>query len=167
MFTGPWPSNETQHFLDTFFYAPSAFLIDTVSSADTSGGVMRATVETAKPIAYADMQRGDPKRHPRHVSGADLLMITGNMGCLHAYFFHGCRWDEGWVGFGGKLYRVDFKALALLGAPLEVVSTELQKKVMSDRAIFRFGFEMRQGDKLVYVSEQSAMFIKNFEMPVG
>jgi hypothetical protein len=165
MLTGPWPAAETARFLDTFFYGPGAVLVDEVTRADAEAGVIEGRVDTLRRLPYTAEQRGDPNLHPRHVSGGDLLTITGNLGSLHAYFFHGCHWDEGWVGFGAKLYRVDFKNLARLGPPLLVKSTELQKKRLSDRLIIRFGYEFTQGDKLVYVSEQSAIFTKNFIVP--
>ena len=39
-------------------------------------------------------------------------MLTGTLGCLHAFLFHGCHWDEGWSGFGNRIHRADFKKLA-------------------------------------------------------
>ncbi|HSI03790.1 MAG TPA: hypothetical protein VLC93_04915 [Myxococcota bacterium] len=161
----PWPAAECSHFVDTFFYGPGAFLVDEVTFADPADGVMQARVDTTRHMHYTSEQRGDPTLHPRHVNGGDLLTITGNLGCLHAYFFHGCRWDEGWVGFGAKIYRADFKNLALLGPPLLCRSVEMQKKRLSDRLIVRFDFEFTQGDKLIYTSEQSAIFTKDFVIP--
>jgi hypothetical protein len=165
MLTGPWPAAETKHFLETFFYGPGAFLVDEVTLADPNTGTIEARVDTTRHMPYTAEQRGDPKLHPPHVSGGDMLTITGNLGCLHAYFLHGCRWDEGWVGFGGKLYRADFKNLAHVGPPMICRSTELQKKRLSDRLIIRFGFEFTQNGRLVYVSEQSAIFTRNFVVP--
>lgn len=165
MLKAPWPAVECKRFVDTFFYGPGAFLVDEVTFADPNDGVLEARIDTTRHMPYTAEQRGDPKLHPRHVNGGDLLTITGNLGCLHAFFFHGCRWDEGWVGFGAKIYRADFKNLARIGPPVTCRSVEMQKKRMSDRLIIRFDFEMKQGDKLVYQSEQSAIFTKDFEIP--
>ena len=47
-------------------------------------------------------------------------MVAGSLGCLHAYFFHGCHWNEGWVGFGNRIHRADFERLATIGPPIEL-----------------------------------------------
>jgi hypothetical protein len=47
-------------------------------------------------------------------------MVAGSLGCLHVYFFHGCHWNEGWVGFGNRIHRADFKRLATIGPPIEL-----------------------------------------------
>jgi hypothetical protein len=94
------------------------------------------------------------------VSAAETLMLTGNLGCLHAWFFHGCRWDEGWAGFGNRIHRADWKRLARIGPALLLESRELRTRVGSRRVVIRFEFQFRQEGELVYAGDQSAMFVR-------
>jgi hypothetical protein len=88
-------------------------------------------------------------------------MATGSLGCLHAWFFYGCRWDEGWVGFGNRIHRADFKALARIGPPLEMRSRELRSRVGPRRVVLRCAFEFQQEGAVVYTGDQSAMFLRD------
>lgn len=151
---------ELQRFLDTFLYTEEAFLIDEIRLLDESHARIEAVLETTRPLPFARCQRVD-ERHPAHVSGAELLMATGSLGCLHAWFFHGCRWDEGWAGFGNRIHRADFKRLARLGPSIELRSHETRSRVGAERIVSRFEFEFLQEGELVYVGDQSAMFVKN------
>jgi len=157
MIPNPWPDGELALFLEHFLYAPEAFFVDGVTSA--KDGRIEAVCDTTRDLPLAKLQRGDPKRHPRHVSAPELLMITGSLGCLSAYFFHGCRWHEGWVGFGSRVHRADYKDIARLGPPLHLVSEETRTRVGTKRVVLRFSFEFRQEDRLVYRGDQSAIFV--------
>ena len=117
---GPYPEAEMRRFLDTFLYREDAFLVDEVVSMDAKTRAMEARLDTTRPLPFAAQQRVDAN-HPAHVSGPELLMVTGSLGCMHAWFFHGCRWDEGWAGFGNRVHRADFRQLALIGPPLRLV----------------------------------------------
>jgi len=117
------------------------------------------TYHAVREQAFARCQRVD-ERHPAHVSGAELLMVTGGLGCLHAWFFHGCRWDQGWAGFGNRIHRADFKRLARIGPPIELLSRETKTRVGDRRIVIRFEFDFRQAGETVYAAEQSAMFVK-------
>ena len=87
-------------------------------------------------------------------------MATASLGCLHAWFFHGCRWDEGWVGFGNRIHRAEFRKLGRRGPPLSLESREIRSRHSSRRVVIRYQFRFRQDDELVYASEQSAMFVR-------
>jgi len=149
-----------QRFLDTFLYREKAFLIDEVLELDPEKRYVEARLDTTRPLPFASEQRVDD-RHPAHVSGAEILMVTGSLGCLHAWFFHGCRWDEGWAGFGNRVHRADFKSLALIGHPLRLESRETRTRVGPRRVVLRYEFHFWQNDKLVYYGDQSAMFFKD------
>ena len=101
---------EIERFVSTFLYSREAFLVDDVTARRP-----RRARDRSEDGHYAALTRraafsvGDLRVHPRHVSAPDLLLLTGNLGCLHAYFLHGCRWDEGWVGFGNRIHRADFR----------------------------------------------------------
>ncbi|MAG31414.1 MAG: hypothetical protein CL908_11070 [Deltaproteobacteria bacterium] len=154
------PPEEVQNFLDTFLYREEAVLIDEITLLDRQDTRIEARIDTTRSLPFAASQRVGPN-HPAHVSGAELLMTTGSLGCLHAYFFHGCRWDEGWAGFGNRVHRADFKRLAIIGPPIELSSRETRTRVGPARVLIRFAFDFRQRGELVYVGDQSAIFVKN------
>lgn len=156
---GPYPPEEMERFLATYMYGPEAFLVDEVRSLDSARGEVRAVLDTTRPLPLSRHQRTGPG-HPAHVSGGELLMVTASLGCLHAWFFHGCRWEEGWVGFGKRIHRADFASLARIGPPLELRSTETRARRGATRLVLRYEFEFRQEGVPVYVGDQSAMFLK-------
>jgi hypothetical protein len=91
-------------------------------------------------------------------------MATGSLGCLHAWFFHGCRWDEGWSAFGSRIHRADFRGLVRLGPPLALHSRETRARVGPARVVLRLAFAFHQEDALVYAGDQSAMFLKDRDL---
>ena len=153
-----------QTFLDTFLYREPAVLVDEITAIDADAGRIDARLDTeGRAFPFAETQRTSAN-HPAHVSGAELVMVTGALGCLHAWLFHGVRWDEGWAGFGNRIHRADFKRLARLGPPIELVSTETRQRVGPKRVVLRYAFEFRQEGELVYVGDQSAMFVKGMAL---
>ena len=93
---------EIQRFLDTFLYREDAFLIDEIVQVDLASRSIRARMQTTRVLPIARHQRTGTG-HPARVAAAEMLMLTGSLGCLHAWLFHGCRWDEGWTGFGNRI----------------------------------------------------------------
>jgi hypothetical protein len=160
---GPFDADEFRRFNDTFMYREGAFLVDEIVSADYSSHAIVGLLDTTRGLPFAREQRVGPG-HPAHVSGAEMVMATGSLGCLHAWFFHGCRWDEGWTGFGTRIHRADFKQLARIGPPLRLESKESRARVGSRRIVLRFEFRFWQGDALVYRGDQSAMFFRDFDL---
>lgn len=161
---GPLDPESFRRFLDTFMYREPAFLVDEVLAVDADEHCLSARMETTRELPFARQQRVGPG-HPAHVSGAEMLMATGSLGCLHAWFFHGCRWDEGWSGFGSRIHRADFKALARIGPALRLESRELRSRVGERRIVLRLEFEFWQEDALVYRGDQSAMFLRELQAP--
>ena len=160
----PWLDEQMARFLRTFIYSPAAFLVDEVTSADPENKVLEGRMETTRYLPISEEQRGDPVSHPRHVSGPELLLITGSLGCLHASFFHGCWWDEGWVGFGSRVYRADFRDLARIGPPLHLRSEETRSRVGTKRVMLRYSFTFTQEGREVYRGDQSALFVHGAEL---
>jgi hypothetical protein len=157
---GPYDESEMEHFLETFLYEREAFMISEVTKMDAEARTIEAIFDTKSPLPISSLQRTS-EEHPAHVSAAEILMITGSLGCLHAWFFHGCRWDEGWSGFGSRIHRADYKNLASIGPPLRLESRETRTRVGPERVVMRYEFHFWQGeDRLVYFGEQSAMFFK-------
>ncbi len=154
------PPDELQGFLDTFLYTEQAVLIDEIVALDREQSRIEALLDTTRPLPFAACQRTS-ESHPGHVSGAELLMVTGALGCLHAWFFHGVRWSEGWAGFGNRVHRADFKRLARLGPPIRLESRETRTRARESRVVLRYEFRFTQGEELVYHGDQSAMFVRN------
>ena len=151
---------DLERFLASFLYSREAFLVDEVVRMDAEARTIEARMDTTRALPIARHQRGDPAVHPRHVSAPELVLVTGNLGCLHAYFFHGCRWEEGWVGFGNRIHRADFRSLVTLGPPLVLRSKETRTRVQPKRVVIRYEFEFFQQERLVYYGDQSAIFLK-------
>jgi hypothetical protein len=154
---------EMRRFLDTFLYREEAFLVDEIRGLDPERRRIEAVMDAGRPLPIAPHQRTGPG-HPAHVSAAELLMVTGNLGCLHAWIYHGCRWDEGWSGFGNRIHRADFKRIARVDAPLELESQESRGRVGERRVVLRYDFRFRQDGQLVYVGDQTAMFVKDADL---
>jgi len=159
---GPYEPSEMQRFLDTFLYREEAFLVDEVTRLDREAGRIEGRLGFDRALPYSQHQRTSPQ-HPAHLSAADTLMITGCLGCMHAWFFHGCKWDEGWAGFGNRIHRADFKNLATLGPDLRLESQETRVREGARRVVLRFEFHFWQEERLIYFGEQSAMFFKELE----
>jgi hypothetical protein len=160
---GPYDAAEMRRFLDTFLYEPEAFLIDEVLRLDPETRCIEARMQTTRPLPYTGLQRPS-EIHPGHVAAAELLMLTGNLGFLHAWFFHGCRWEQGWAGFGNRIHRADFKRLARIGPPLQLASRESRTREGPKRVMMRMEFEFRQGETVVYRGDQSALFLREREL---
>lgn len=150
---------ELRRFLDTFLYREEGFLLDAVLDVDPEARSVRARLETTKPLPYTRLQRNGP-HHPAHVAAAEMLALTGSLGCLHAWFFHGCRWDEGWTGFGNRIHRADFRTLARVGPPLDLHSRETRTRAGARRVVIRYAFRFEQQGRPVYLGDQTAMFLK-------
>jgi hypothetical protein len=157
---GPFDAAEMRRFLDSYMYREDAFFVDEILAMDAEARTIEARLDTTRNLPFASQQRVGPG-HPAHVSGPELLMTTGSLGCMHAWFFHGCRWDEGWTGFGNRIHRADFKQIAHLGPPLRLESQETRTRVGSRRVVLRFEFHFWQGESLVYFGDQTAMFIRS------
>ena len=125
---GPIDAAEMARFLETFLYREEAFLIDEIVSVDAEARAIHARLDTERPLPFAVLQRTHDG-HPAHVAAGEILMATGSLGCLHAWCFHGCRWDEGWAGFGNRIHRADFKEIVRRGPPLELRSRETRTRV--------------------------------------
>lgn len=153
------PPREVEDFLATSPYRPEALLIDEITALDRDRRRVEAVLDSTRALPFSALQRVGPG-HPAHVSGAELVMATAALGFLHAYFIHACRFDAGWVGFGNRIHRADFKRLATIGPPIELVSQETRTRVGPSRTVLRLDFEFRQASEVVYLGDQSAMFVK-------
>jgi hypothetical protein len=161
---GPFAREEMRSFLDGFMYRDAGFLVDEVTRLDGEQREIEARLRTERPLPFSDLQRTHAA-HPPHVAAGELIMATGSLGCMHAWFFHGCRWDEGWAGFGSRIHRGDFKRLVARGPDLRLCSREIRARVGARRIVLRCEFRFWQEDQLVYRGDQSAMFVRDWGFP--
>jgi hypothetical protein len=162
---GPVDPTEMRRFLESFLYHEDAVLVDEILRVDPEAREVEAVLDTKRPLPFAARQRVSPL-HPAHVSAGELVMATGSLGCLHAWLFHGCRWDEGWTAFGSRIHRADFKSLAHIGPPLRLVSRETRWRDGPRRVVIRYAFDFWQEGRHVYAGDQSAMFFRDSSHPL-
>ncbi len=145
-------------FVADCFYGPDAVLIDEILEVDREGGRVRARMPTPATLPLTRDQRGDERLHPRHVAGALLVHATGILGFAHAYYVLDLRHADGWVGFGTHIHGARFRALCVLETPIVADCLCLQVRRFAGNLFARYRFEFRQGETVVYESEQSAVW---------
>ena len=151
---------DAPRFLATLPYDPRAFFISELTSVDPAARKVAARVDTSAGLPFVEHQRGGEALHPKHVNGGVLVHLTGMLGLVHAYFFDGLRFDEGWIGYGGRIHRAEFRTLARIGPPLELSSVETRRRDGADRKVVRYEFEFRQEGRVVYVGDQTASWLR-------
>lgn len=141
-------------------YGPGGLLLDEILTIDAAESLVRAQMPTSDELPLTREQRAHPVRHPRHVSGGLMVHMTGMVAFVHAYYVLGLRHAEGWVGYGAKINEARFKALAAPGEPL-VLECKAKQVRKTDTSVFaRYDFRFTQGETLVYVGDQSAVWTK-------
>jgi 3-hydroxymyristoyl/3-hydroxydecanoyl-(acyl carrier protein) dehydratase len=141
-------------------YGPGGLLIDEILDIDRDKHFVRVRMPTTEELPLTREQRAHPVRHPRHISGGLMVHMTGMVGFVHAYYVLGLKHNDGWIGYGGRIYDAKFRALAKPGEPL-ILEGKVTQVRRSDASVFaRYEFEFFQGKTLVYTGEQSAMWIK-------
>jgi 3-hydroxymyristoyl/3-hydroxydecanoyl-(acyl carrier protein) dehydratase len=147
-------------FVADCFYGPDALLIDEILEIDPKKSVVRARMPTHDDLPLTRDQRTHPVRHPRHVSGALMVHMTGMMGFVHAYYVLGLRHADGWVGYGARIDRAKFVALAPPGEPLVLTCQATHVRKGAQRTLGKYAFHFEQAGKLVYESEQTALWLR-------
>ena len=148
-------------------YGPGGLLLDAILEVDVTAGRVVARMPTHDDLPLTREQRAHPVRHPRHVSGGLMVHMTGMLGFAHAYYVLGLRHADGWIGYGGRIYRASYLALARPGEPL-ILEAQGTKVRRGDSKIFaRYDFTFTQAGEKVYESDQSAMWMRVTETPGG
>lgn len=150
---------ELQRFRETFLYRDPAIFFDEVRHVDHDSRTIESVLFTDRSFPLTAAQRTGP-HHPAHISAGELVMATGSVGCLHAWYFHGCDWEQGWAGYGGIIHKAEFRSLAYLGPELVLRSREVRTRVGRDRVVLRFDFRILQEDRAVYVGDHTAFFVR-------
>ncbi len=147
-------------FLEDCLYHPAGMLLDDILEVDQDRGVVRARMPTHDALPLTEHQRVVPVQHPRHVSGGLMVHMTGVMGFVHFYFVMGLRAADGWTGYGVRIQNARFHNLAVPPEPMILECEDLKSRRIGDKINVRYAFRFEQSGKLVYESEQSAMWLK-------
>lgn len=159
-----------QAFIDDCPYAPGGMLLDEVLVIDREKSLVRVRMPTHDDLPITREQRVHPLKHPRHVSGGLMVHMTGMAGFVHAYYVFDLRHADGWIGYGGRIHDARYKSLAIPGVPIEIECQTTKVRRGSKRIVARYDLRFYQGTSLVYVGDQTAMWLKieeGMSLPVG
>ena len=159
-----------QAFIDDCPYGPGGMLLDELLVVDRDKSLVRVRMPTHDDLPITREQRVHPLKHPRHVSGGLMVHMTGMAGFVHAYYVFDLRHADGWIGYGGRIHDARYKSLALPGVPIEIECQATKVRKGSKRIVARYDLRFYQGANLVYVGDQTAMWLKIEEgmtLPVG
>ncbi|MBX7193081.1 MAG: hypothetical protein K1X94_13525 [Sandaracinaceae bacterium] len=159
-----------QAFIDDCPYGPGGMLLDELLVVDRDKSLVRVRMPTHDDLPITREQRVHPLKHPRHVSGGLMVHMTGMAGFVHAYYVFDLRHADGWIGYGGRIHDARYKSLALPGVPIEIECQATKVRKGSKRIVARYDLRFYQGSNLVYVGDQTAMWLKIEEgmtLPVG
>jgi hypothetical protein len=139
-------------------YAPEAILFDEILEIDAPGGRVLARMPTRDDLPLTALQRSHPVRHPRHVSGAVMVHLTGMLGFAHAYYVLGLRHADGWIGFGAHIHSARYGRLATIGPPLLLECRGTRVRRVQGSLYVRYAFRFEQERETVYESDQGAVW---------
>lgn len=141
-------------------YEPDAVLFDEILEIDPERSLLRVRMPTHAELPLTSMQREHPVLHPRHVSGGLIVHVSGMVGFAHAFYLLGIRRRQGWTGYGVRIKNARYRQLALVGDPLDIEARATAVRRRPDKAVVHYEFVFKQGETVVYDSEQSAMFMR-------
>jgi hypothetical protein len=159
-----------QAFIDDCPYGPGGMLLDAILVVDRDKSLVRVRMPTHDDLPLTREQRVHPLKHPRHVSGGLMVHMTGMAGFAHAYYVLDLRHSDGWIGYGGRIHDARYKSLAIPGVPIEIECQTTKVRRGSKRIVARYDLRFYQGSSLVYVGDQTAMWLKieeDMSLPVG
>src|SRR5262245_20390408 len=139
-------------------YAPGAILFDEILEIDAKAGRVVARMATHERLPFTELQRAHPERHPRHVSGAVMVHLTGMLGFAHAYFVLGLRHADGWIGYGTHIESARYGRLAAIGPPLLLDCRATRVRRIRGSLYVRYAFRFEQEGEVVYESAQAAVW---------
>jgi hypothetical protein len=139
-------------------YEPDAILFDEILAIDREASRVVARMPTRDDLPLTSLQRVHPERHPRHVSGALMVHVTGMLGFAHAYYLLGLRQREGWIGFGTNIQEARYGHLAVIGPPLVLDCRATQVRRIRGSLYVKYAFRFDQEGAVVYESRQAAVW---------
>lgn len=147
-------------FLKDCPYGEGGLLLDDLVEVDVEESRVVARMPTHEDLPLTREQRAHPILHPRHVSGGLMVHMTGMVGFVHAYYVLGLRHAEGWIGYGGRIHKASFKALAKPGEPILISCKATQMRRTPKQVLARYDFRFTQGATLVYEGDQTALWMR-------
>lgn len=159
-----------QAFIDDCPYGPGGMLLDEILVVDREKSLVRVRMPTHEDLPLTREQRVHPLKHPRHVSGGLMVHMTGMAGFVHAYYVFDLRHADSWIGYGGRIHDARYKSLAPPGVPIEIECQTTKVRRGSKRIVARYDLRFYQGSNLVYVGDQTAMWLKveeGMSLPMG
>lgn len=134
-------------------------MVDEIVRLDPERREIVGRLDTCRELPIARFQRATPG-YPAHLTAGEIVHLTACIGSLHVWFFHDIRWEDGWIGFGNRIHRADFRSLARVGPPLELMSRSEALRSGDRRLVLRYEFDFRQEGKRVYGGDQTAIFLR-------
>jgi 3-hydroxymyristoyl/3-hydroxydecanoyl-(acyl carrier protein) dehydratase len=153
-------------FLADLPYDPEVLMFDEILEIDQADNRVVCRMPTDRPLPFTVSQRAHPIRHPRHVAGGTLVHASGMLGFVHAYYLHGLRHADGWIGYGTHIYQVVFRKLVPPGEPIIASCKEIRARRGTTRHFVKYAFEFHHEGDVCYQGEQSAMWVKVAENEV-
>ncbi len=139
-------------------YLPEAILFDEILELDRENGRLLARMPTHDSLPLTALQKSDPVRHPRHVSGGLFVHVTGMLGFAHAYYVLGLRHADGWIGYGAHIQKARYGRLARIGPPVLLEARGTGMRRIRGSLYVRYAFHFTQEGDVVYESEQGAIW---------
>ena len=141
-------------------YGLGGLLIDEVVEVDVEKSMVRVRMPVHPDLPLTREQRNHPVFHPPHLSGGLMVHMTGMVGFVHAYYVFGLRHADGWVGYGVRIHHARFQNLCEMHVPLVLKGWSTNARKSPARILARYRFEFRQGAKLVYEGDQTALWTR-------
>ena len=161
------PAPFGDEFLSDILYSPEVLFLDRIEAIDASASRIVCRMRTDGPMPFTDHQVADPIRHPRHVAGAVMIQVTGNLGFAHLFYLEGLRHRDGWVGYGTHIHKAVFRKLVPKGMPMICSCTQTKVRRGKARMFSTYRFEFHHDGDLAFESEQNAMWINVTERAKG
>lgn len=154
------PAPFSPEFLADMPYDPSVLFFDRLEEIDREKSRVVCRMPTDQPMPFTDDQRVHSVKHPKHINGALMIQLTGNLGFIHAFHLENLRHQDGWIGFGTHIRNAVFRKLVGPGEPMICSCTLLKARRGKSRCFTWYKFEFRHEGQIAYESEQSAMWLK-------
>lgn len=154
------PAPFSPEFLADMPYEPAVLFFDRLEELDRTASRVVCRMPTDQPMPFTDNQRVHKVKHPKHINGALMIQLTGNLGFIHAYHLENMRHEDGWIGFGTHIRNAVFRKLVGPGEPMICSCTQVKVRRGKSRVFSIYKFEFRHEGQIAYESEQAAMWLK-------
>ncbi len=140
-------------------YGPEAWFIHDLVEVDVDGRRIVGSLDTTR-IGWLVDQHQEIAGHERHLPGAVAVQMTGTLAQLLAIYVLGMRTTEGWFGYGSHVHQAKFPSLGRVGPPVLAECKVLRMRDLRGTRFIRYAYRYTQEGREVYVSEQSAAWLR-------